>query len=454
MITDTLRLASELAAKDLRLYFRDKVGMALGFLLPITLIVVYGAVFGGMGGDDGGGLPKQTIRVADEDQTDGSRRFLDVLRRSGMADVVTEQGGQPFTRAALEEAVRKGRAPFGLVILRGFGATLETGGPPSLEMLRDPAKEMEFRIASQALMPAVMETTGGRRAKTMPLDIVRSLVGEEAFARGNSAELEKKSSELYEAMESWTSRASDSRAAGKGDAGSMASFDFMGSMLGIKDTAVAPDRQTAGQRRKIAMLAQSVAGTAVMMLLFGLAACGGTILQERDAGTLRRLLVTPAPRGAILAGKFAFTFVIGLIQLVVMFAFGAVVFRLPILQHAGGLVLVAAATCAACTGFGIFIATVGRTQKQIEGISTLVILLMSSLGGSWWPLFITPTWMQVAGHFTINAWAMDGFLGVLAYNLSIRDILLPLGVLFGVAAVLIALSVVFFRRRFASSERG
>ena len=72
---------------------------------------------------------------------------------------------------------------------------------------------------------------------------------------------------------------------------------------------------------------------------------------------------------------------------------------------------------------------------------------MSSLGGSWWPLFITPKWMQIAGHFTLNAWAMDGFLGVLAYRLPISDLLLPLGVLFGVAAVLIALSVVFFHRR-------
>ena len=70
MISDTIRLARTLAAKDLRLFFRDKVGMALGFLLPITLIAVFGAVFGSMMGDGNGGLPRQAIRVADED---GSR---------------------------------------------------------------------------------------------------------------------------------------------------------------------------------------------------------------------------------------------------------------------------------------------------------------------------------------------------------------------------------------------
>jgi ABC-type multidrug transport system permease subunit len=456
MIADTIRLAWGLAAKDLRLYFRDKVGMALGFLLPITLIAVFGAVFGSFGGD-GGGLPRQTIRVADEDGTDASRKLIELLRGSKLAEVVVDDDGKPFTRAALSDRIKKGRAALGLVIKPGFGATLESEGRTSLELLRDPAKEMEYRIASQALLPAIMETTGGRQARAMPLNIVRAFVGEEAFSAGDKAELEKKSSELYDAMSKWTNAAGSrpsSRASGAADRDPEASFDFMGSILGIEDTLVTPDEQSAGQRQRMGMLAQSVAGTAVMMLLFGLAACGSTILQERDGGTLRRLLITPAPRGAILAGKFMFTFAIGMIQLVVMFAFGGIVFRLPVLRHAGGLLLVGAATCAACTGFGIFIATVGRTQKQIEGISTLVILLMSSLGGSWWPLFITPKWMQVAGHFTLNAWAMDGFLGVLAYRLPISEILLPLGVLFGVAAVFAALSVVFFDRRFASAERG
>jgi hypothetical protein len=62
--------------------------------------------------------------------------------------------------------------------------------------------------------------------------------------------------------------------------------------------------------------------------------------------------------------------------------------------------------------------------------------------------------MQIAGHFTLNAWAMDGFLGVLAYELPISEILLPLSVLSGVAVAFITLSVLFFHRRFASTERG
>jgi ABC-2 type transport system permease protein len=459
MMTDTLRLAFGLAAKDLRLYFRDKVGMALGFLLPITLIAVFGAVFGSMAGDDDGAMPKQAIRIADEDQTEASRKLVETLRGSPMAEVQLEDDGKPFTRARLHDMVRKGRVPLALVIEKGFEASISAQGKPAIELLRDPSKEIEFRIASQALLPAIMEATAGRQARAMPLNIMRAFVGDEALGGIDTADVEKKSEELFRAMEKGAMGAAASRVlAGRSPRGKdvAATFDFMSSMLGIKETVVTAEHQTAGQRKKSFMRAQSVAGTAVMMLLFGLTACGATLLQERDGGTLRRLLITPAPRSAILLGKFLFTFSVGMLQVVVMFAFGAIVFRIPVIEHFGGLLLVSVAVCAACTAFGMFIATIGRTQKQIEGISTLVILLMSSLGGSWWPLFITPKWMQIAGHATLNAWAMDGFLGVLAFELPPTDpvILRALGVLFGVSAVMIALSILFFRKRFTGAERG
>src|SRR5436190_19272387 len=191
MLIDTLRLAFGLAAKDLRLYFRDKVGMALGFLLPITLIAVFGAVFGSMAGGDDGAMPKQTIRIADEDQTDASRKLVETLRGSPIAEVVLEDDGKPWTRASLEEAVRKGRAPLGLAIEKGFAASIETNAKPALELLRDPGKEMEFRIASQALLPAVMEATAGRQARAMPLNIMRAFVGDEGLGGIDTSDVEK-----------------------------------------------------------------------------------------------------------------------------------------------------------------------------------------------------------------------------------------------------------------------
>ena len=44
------------------------------------------------------------------------------------------------------------------------------------------------------------------------------------------------------------------------------------------------------------------------------------------------------------------------------------------------------ATAFACASFGIFIASIAKTRKQVESYSTLIILVMSAIGGSMVPL--------------------------------------------------------------------
>jgi len=59
-------------------------------------------------------------------------------------------------------------------------------------------------------------------------------------------------------------------------------------------------------------------------------------------------------------------------------------------------------------------ASVCRTRAQLGSLSTLVILIMimSSIGGSMFPRILMPEAMQKAGLLTINAWAIDGFTKV------------------------------------------
>jgi len=172
---------------------------------------------------------------------------------------------------------------------------------------------------------------------------------------------------------------------------------------------------------------------AVMMLLFGLIHCGGTLLDEQESGTLDRLRLAPGASGAILGGKFVFTWIVGLVQLVILFLYGNLVFDVPIFRAPAALLVLSLVTAAAVTGFGVLFAVVSRSRKQLEGLSTIVVLTMSALGGSWWPLAITPEWYQKLGHLTINAWAMDGFQGIFWYSKGLGGILPELGVLAGIA---------------------
>jgi ABC-2 type transport system permease protein len=85
----------------------------------------------------------------------------------------------------------------------------------------------------------------------------------------------------------------------------------------------------------------------------------------------------------------------------------------------------------------MLLASICQTRAQLGAISTLLILMMSAVGGSMFPRFLMPEAMQKAGLFTINAWAIDGFTKVFW-----RD--LPVGQLWQQVSVLLAVGIVLF----------
>ena len=82
------------------------------------------------------------------------------------------------------------------------------------------------------------------------------------------------------------------------------------------------------------------------------------------------------------------------------------------------------------------LATFSRSRAQLSGLSTIIILTMSAVGGSMFPRFLMPETMQKVGLVTFNAWALDGYLKVFWYEL-------PLWQLWPQLAVLTGLTIVF-----------
>jgi ABC-2 type transport system permease protein len=199
-------------------------------------------------------------------------------------------------------------------------------------------------------------------------------------------------------------------------------------------------------------LAQSVAGMVVMMLMFGLMACSVTLLQERDQGTLRRLLVTGAPRGSLLLGKYLFCVVVGLLQLAVLFAYGELVFRVGTFRDPVTLAVLSLTWASAATAFGMLVAVWARTQKQAEGLSVMLILVMAALGGCWFPLQLAdlPWWADAATHATITHWAMTGFQGMFWSQQAWTEpaMLRAIGVQWAFTAVAAALACRVWRARY------
>ncbi len=207
---------------------------------------------------------------------------------------------------------------------------------------------------------------------------------------------------------------------------------------------------TAGKAVKINSFDQTVPGYAIFFALFGLNAAAGTILQEKEDGTFRRLLIAPVQKYALLGGKLLAQFLLTLAQLAVLFIIGYFAFHLDIGSWPAVIALLIGASFAA-TGLGILLVSFVKTRRQLSSIVPLVVIITSAIGGAWWPLFIEPTWMQQIAKVGLTAWAMEGLNGVMILGKDFFQVLPDvLGLLaYGVICFVIAMRFFRFQTRTA-----
>lgn len=191
-------------------------------------------------------------------------------------------------------------------------------------------------------------------------------------------------------------------------------------------------------------LGQSVPGMGTMYVLMTVFGGMAALIVEREQWTLQRLAVMPVSRGTLLAGKILARFFLGLIQFLVVFAVGAL-FRMDFGKDPLALLLLAVVYTLAITALSFAIGSGIKNPVQATGLSVLLSLTIAPLGGAWWPMEIAPRFMQVIGHLFPIAWAMDGFTALTYQGARLGDILLPLAVLAGMAAVAFVIAIPRFR---------
>jgi len=194
---------------------------------------------------------------------------------------------------------------------------------------------------------------------------------------------------------------------------------------------------------KVAMVA---AGIAVMFLLFSANGAGASLLEEREAGTLGRLLSSRLTLNQLLIGKWLYITGLGCTQLLAMFAWGQLVFEVDLVGHFAGFAAMTFATAAACASFALFLASLCKSRHQLHGVSVVLVLTMSAVGGSMVPRYIMSDTMKQLGKFTFNGWALDGFQKVFWYDQPLSAIRLEVFILLAITLLLGLVASLMTRR--------
>ncbi|MDO8472967.1 MAG: ABC transporter permease [Dehalococcoidia bacterium] len=184
----------------------------------------------------------------------------------------------------------------------------------------------------------------------------------------------------------------------------------------------------------------------LVMFVFFVGALGAeSIVAERETQTLERLLISGARRSALLAGKFTSAFLRGLGQVILLWAVGVAFFNVDMGVSPAAVVVISILTVLMASAFGIMLATLVKTRKSAGSIGVTLSIALAPLGGCWWPLFITPAWMQFIGHFTPHAWATIGFNKLMVFGAGFRDVLPEMLALVAFAIAFAAIGILRFR---------
>jgi ABC-2 type transport system permease protein len=171
---------------------------------------------------------------------------------------------------------------------------------------------------------------------------------------------------------------------------------------------------------------------------------------EQDWGTLSRLLVAPSGFTPLLIGKLLARFVVGVLQMLCLFLWGHWMFSVSLGSSPIAFVLLTLATVFAIVAMGMLVAGLARTREQTLPLGLTFMMLLSALGGLWWPQSIQPQWMSRIGPAVFTTWAMHGLNDLILRDRGVAAIGVPAGVLVAYGAVTLALGLHLFRRRYAA----
>jgi ABC-2 type transport system permease protein len=191
----------------------------------------------------------------------------------------------------------------------------------------------------------------------------------------------------------------------------------------------------------------------VMSVIFVAIRAVTDLYEDQRTGMLRRQLATPLSVDRLVAAKCVFAAAFGAVVMAILLVAGAA-FR----WFGGGVpvfavLLHAIAFSMAAAGLITILVALVRTEKQAGIVSWIVVMAMSVLGGSMFPSELLPAAIQPLGRFTLNYWAVEGFLDLMVRGRGAASALPATALLAGVGVLLLLIGQRLMRRRLREALR-
>lgn len=397
---------------NLRRLMHNRVELMLTFVVPIAFFSIFALIFGsGIGGKS---TPKIKVVAVDEIGSQASADVMASLRESAGLRFIRDQddGEKPLDREHAQSMVQQGTLTMAIVLRSRTSDPDDTAEAIRADLLSDSSDQVASQVVTALVARAIM--------------LARAEEQENEFS------VFKPQAELAHANDS---SASEVVTASAEDVGLPATSVELGHYStavddadDLSNTEDAGDTEPVrvidviGEGKSNPVVSMYAAGIAVMFLLFGASGGGGAFLEERENETLDRLLSTQLTMDHLLLGKWFYMTCLGVVQVTVMFLWAQIVFGVDLLGHLDGFIAMTLVTASAASALGLLLATLCKSRGQLNGLSVIVILTMSAMGGSMVPRYVMSERLREFGLWTFNAWALDGYDKVFWRDLPVSSL--------------------------------
>jgi linearmycin/streptolysin S transport system permease protein len=410
---NAIALTLSFAWKELRIVFRDRGSLAVLFLLPLIM----GSLIGGA----------NIASAKSQIEALISLKIGLVNQDSGAFGVVIDKALQEInilkitsyaTPAEAENLVARGKLAAAIFIPTDFSQLIDAHTPTQVGVVVDPAQP-----ESASIVAGIMNQVAG--------EVI--IWGEVQFGVREVLS----TSGLLDSATSQERRAVEAQSLGA----IMTRLNEMRKNPII--SVVSEDLQSAKVEGNwaILFLANLIPGITVMFIFFGVGATASSLLNERESGTLRRVLASPVPRGTMIAGKMLAYMLVACLQVVVLFAVARLGFGMPLGNSPLGLVVITVAVAFVATALGMLVATLARSADQAGTIGSILALVIGGVGGSIpmgsaAPTFRAPGLQGTLAHLAPHGYAVEAYYRVMAEKAGMVDVLPLVGVLVVMGLVL------------------
>ena len=402
--------------KDVRLAFRDRAALILMLLAPFLLTLGLGVVTGRFSGSSSTGISHIPVILVNQDGKSLGNSLVTVFQSNDLNGLIDPT--LSIDPSAAYKQVDNNQAVAVIVIPAGFTDSIipssgqAAGKVVQIELYSNPTAPTSVGVVKTILDQFISQVEVGRVGGQVA---ITQLVSSGRIPLQNA------------------------QAAGVALGVRQASLSSQSSSI------ILNNETPSGEAVKFDVLALLAPGMALMFLMYTVSYGGRSLLNERNQGTLPRLLVSPTTTVQVLGGKMVGIFLTGAAQMYILIEGTTVLFKLQWGDPLAVTALMLAAVFGA-VGWGMLLTAIAKTPGQVSAIGSAMMLTFGILGGSFINMDNMPVWFQYITKITPNAWGMDGF-NTLALGGGLHDIQIPILALLIMGLLLFTIAVILFRRR-------